>query len=251
MLQADSSLDPIEIKDILRNSSEVKGSPTEPDVSNRWNDEWGFGLLDASCAVDTVLERTCTPLSGGGGGAVIIPPTNETSAGVTIENPVNGTWFIAEDIVRIEGGVVEDSGPWNSIEVRITQYYNDAEEQVLMDWTTAGGSLDSWYLDVLIKEDWYNTDETVVVIEANALGDGESLSSDARWGYIGKMMVSFGSPSSGSTLVDTVSFSGTAQGIEPDKLVYRVNSGEWKDAHFFDNEDNTAQDWSFTWDSTR
>ena len=24
--------------------------------------------------------------------------------------------------------------------VRITQYYNDAEEQVLMDWTTAGGS---------------------------------------------------------------------------------------------------------------
>lgn len=250
MLQADSSLDPIEIKDILRNSSEVKGSPTEPDVSNRWNDEWGFGLLDASCAVDTVLERTCTPLSGGGGGAVIIPPTNETSAGVTIENPVNGTWFIAEDIVRIEGGVVEDSGPWNSIEVRITQYYNDAEEQVLMDWTTAGGSLDSWYLDVLIKEDWYNTDETVVVIEANALGDGESLSSDARWGYIGKMMVSFGSPSSGSTLVDTVSFSGTAQGIEPDKLVYRVNSGEWKDAHFFDDEDNTAQDWSFTWDST-
>ena len=44
MLQADSSLDPIEIKDILRNSSEVKGGPTEPDVSNRWNDEWGFGL---------------------------------------------------------------------------------------------------------------------------------------------------------------------------------------------------------------
>ena len=129
MLQADSSLDPIEIKDILRNSSEVKGSPTEPDVSNRWNDEWGFGLLDASCAVDTVLERTCTPLSGGGGGAVIIPPTNETSAGVTIENPVNGTWFIAEDIVRIEGGVVEDSGPWNSIEVRITQYYNDVKNK--------------------------------------------------------------------------------------------------------------------------
>ena len=41
---------------------------------------------------------------------MIIPPTNETSAGSNNQKPVNGTWFITEDIVRIEGGVVEDSG---------------------------------------------------------------------------------------------------------------------------------------------
>ena len=50
-----------------------------------------------------------------------------------------------------------------------------------MDWTTAGGDSDSWYLDVLIKEDWYDIDSTVLVIEVNALGDGDSVSSDARW----------------------------------------------------------------------
>ena len=54
----------------------------------------------------------------------------------------------------------------------------------------------------------------------------------------------------GSTLSDTVTFSGTAQGIEPSELIYRVNSEEWETAYTFDEDDNEIQDWSFTWDST-
>jgi len=250
MLQANSDLKPMEIKDILRNSSEQKGSASEPSVSDRWNDEWGFGLLDASCAVDWSLERSCTPLTDGGGGIVTPPPGNETVTGVMIEDLTNGTWFITGDMVRISGGIENGSGPWDRIDIRITQHYQDADEEVLMDWTTAGGDIDSWYLDVLIKNDWYDEDETGIIIEANAIGEDELVSSDFRWGFIGKMMVSFGSPSSGSILTDTVSFSGTAQGIEPSHLMYRVNAGEWRNAHSFDDEDYSTQDWSFTWDST-
>ena len=250
MLQAESDLTPTEIKDILRNSSELKGSPSESGISDRWNDEWGFGLLDASCAIDTVLERPCTPLNGGGGG-IIVPPTNDTTdEGVTVSNPVNGTWFIAGEIIRIDGSVMNDSGPWNQVDIRITQYLDDFEEVVLLDWSTAGGDIESWYLDVLIKEDWIDETEQNVVIEVKASGDGELASSDVRWGNIGRMIVSFGSPSSGSVLTDTVSFSGTAQGIEPSHLMYRVNSEEWENAHSFDETDNSPQDWSFTWDST-
>ena len=250
MLQAESDLTPTEIKDILRNSSELKGSPSESGISDRWNDEWGFGLLDASCAIDTVLERPCTPLNGGGGG-IIVPPTNDTTdEGVTVSNPVNGTWFIAGEIIRIDGSVMNDSGPWNQVDIRITQYLDDFEEVVLLDWSTAGGDIESWYLDVLIKEDWIDENEQNVVIEVKASGDGELASSDVRWGNIGRMIVSFGSPSSGSVLTDTVSFSGTAQGIEPSHLMYRVNSEEWENAHSFDETDNSPQDWSFTWDST-
>ena len=249
MLQANPDLTPQEIKDILRNSSEEKGSPSESGISDRWNDEWGFGSVDASCAVDTALERTCTPLSSGGGG-VVVPPDNDTSAGVKITDLTNGTWFIAGEIFRIEGGVLNDSGPWNQVDIRITQYLDDFEEEVLLDWTSAGGDIESWYLDVLIKNDWFDEEELNIVIEAKAVGDGELVSSDVRWGNIGRMMVSFGSPSSGSTLIDTVSFSGSAQGIEPSHLMYRVNSEEWKNAHSFDETDNEVQDWSFTWDST-
>ncbi|MFL2961481.1 MAG: CARDB domain-containing protein, partial [Candidatus Poseidoniaceae archaeon] len=109
--------------------------------------------------------------------------------------------------------------------------------------------IDSWYLDVLIKDEWFDLDETVVVIEANAVGEEDLVSSDVRWGYIGRMSVSFGSPSSGSVLSDTVTFTGTGQGVAPSSLMYRVDSGEWEDAHSFDENDNSTQDWSFTWNS--
>ena len=72
MLQANPDLDPYEVKDILRNSSESRGSASETSVSDRWNDKWGFGLLDASCAIDTALERACSPLEGGGGGISLL-----------------------------------------------------------------------------------------------------------------------------------------------------------------------------------
>ena len=249
MLQADSSLSPEEIKDILRNSSEQRGSASQSDVSDRWNEEWGFGLLDASCAVDMVLERVCTPLEEGG---VIItpPPSNESDIGVTISNPENGTWFIVDEMIRIDGGVLTDSGPWDRVDVRITQHLTTMEENLLMNWTVAGGSVNSWYLDVLIKEDWVDEDESFVVVEARASGENGNASMDARWGNIGKMVVAFGSPSSGATIDGTVTFSGTAQGVEPSELLYRVGSQDWIVAHQFDETNNEVQDWSFTWDST-
>lgn len=248
MLQADSSLTPEEIKDILRNSSEKRGNPTEPDVSNRWNDKWGFGLVDASCAVDTVLDRNCSPLTGDGG--VILPPDNDTSAGVEITSPDNGSWFVTDELLRIEGNLIENTGPWNDVNVRIVQYLEDFEEVVLLDWTTAGGEDDYWYLDVLIKDEWYDSEELNVVIEVKALGVDDLVSSDIRYGNIGKMVANFGSPSSGSTISGYTTFSGTAQGVNPDYLIYRVNSGEWLNAYSFDKEDFGPQDWSFTWDST-
>ena len=249
MLQADSSLKPMEVKDILRNSSEQKGSASEPSVSDRWNNEWGFGLMDASCAVDTVLGRTCSPLTGGGGGVIIDPP-NESDEGITLTDPENGTWWLTGDMLSIQGELLSGTGPWNSVSVRMTQYYEDKDEEVLMDWTQATVNNDTWSFTDMIPEDWYDSEETAVVIEAQAVGDGDLISNAANWVRVGRMIASFGSPSSGSVLSDTVTFSGTAQGIEPSELHYRVDSEEWELAHTFDEEDYETQDWSFTWDST-
>ena len=251
MLQADSSLTPVEVKDILRNSSEKKGSPSEPSVSNRWNSDWGFGSLDASCAVDTVLGRSCTPFTdGGGGGVIIVDPPNESDEGIIFDTPTNGTWLLTGDMMRLEGRILADTGPWNSVQVKLTQYYEDEDEEILMDWQDAAIQNLSWSFNDLIPASWYDSEETAVVIEVQALGDGDTVSNTAHWVRIGRMSVSFGSPASGSTLSDTVSFSGTAQGIEPSELIFRVDSGEWSSVYTFDEEDYESQDWSFTWDST-
>jgi subtilisin family serine protease len=251
MLQADSSLTPVEIKDILRNSSEQKGSASEPSVSNRWNSDWGFGSLDASCAVDTVLGRSCTPFTDGdGGGGVIVDPPNESDEGIIFDTPENGTWLLTGEMMELEGRIIADTGPWNSVQVRLTQYYEEDDEVVLMDWQEASVQNLSWSFNDLIPTSWYDVDETAVVIEVQALGSGDMVSNAAHWVRIGRMSATFGSPSSGSTLSDTVSFSGTAQGIEPSELIFRVDSGEWSSVYTFDEEDYETQDWSFTWDST-
>ena len=81
LLQADDTLSPEDIRNILRNSSEARGSASEPDVSNRWNEKWGFGLVDASCALDHVLGRSCTPLEDNGG-VIVTPPQEEVTGWV-------------------------------------------------------------------------------------------------------------------------------------------------------------------------
>jgi subtilisin family serine protease len=251
MLQADSSLDPYEIKNILRNSSEEMGTPSEPSVSNRWNEDWGFGSLDASCAIDTVLERSCTPFAESNGTVIITPPNqSENEPGITLSSPENGTWLIAGDIVRIQGGIINSTGPWDKVDIRIIQHLDDGEEKTLLDWTTAGGDINSWYLDVLIKGEWYSANEEYIVVEATASDDEDLQSTQSRWARIGRMIVNFASPSSGSSLTGTASFSGSAQGIEPSQLLYKINNGDWNIAHNFDEEDNEMQDWTFTWDST-
>ena len=175
-------------------------------VSNRWNSDWGFGLMDASCAVHLALRRSCTPLTDAGGG-VIVPPPNESEIGIELTSPENGTWWLTGDVVTIEGDILSGTGPWDSVRVKITQYYEEDDEEVLMDWTEAGIQNNSWSFSEMVSESWYSPDETAIIIEAQATGSGDLVSNAANWARIGKMSASFGSPSSGSTLTDTVTFS--------------------------------------------
>ena len=62
----------------------------------------------------------------------------------------------------------------------------------------------SWSFNDLIPTNWFDSEETAVVIEVQALGDGDMVSNAAHWVRISGMSAAFGSPSSGSTLSDTV-----------------------------------------------
>ena len=119
MLQADDTLTPIDIKDILRNTSEMRNNSgvsyaSEPSISDRWNDEWGFGLVDASCALDYILkESACGELNNDEVPFVDIavnftgPPVNVDLEGIVqFTGDVEGT-----DAERIEFKI--DRGEWN------------------------------------------------------------------------------------------------------------------------------------------
>mgnify|MGYP006090960745 FL=1 len=251
MLQADPSLEPQEVKDILRNSSEQRGSASEPSVSDRWNDEWGFGLIDASCAIDTVLEKACTPLEGGGG--VTPPPTGNGSGDhVDMSKPSNGSWWIEGNFVRIAGDAVEndDGDDYTKIQIRIMQHLESGTVRELQSWTDAGGDVTSWFLDVSIKESWVRQDEDYVLVLARALtDDGDESAIDARWVNIARMAVTIAGPPLGTALQGSVEFSGNVEGIEHDQLEYRIDNGDWLVGDELDSMEVGTQDWSFSWNS--
>ena len=262
MLQADDSLTPQEIKDILRNSSEVRegvdGQASEPDVSNRWNHKWGFGLADASCAVDTVLDRKCTPLYGGGDGVVVDPdPDNETKYFTEILSPTNASWLLVDETIRISGKIIDEApDEFDDVFISIEQVDNEGERISLMDWTAAGGDREDWYLDVKIKDEWRNAQEDYTLIYAMAVESsqsGEIVTSSTQgyvFTYIGRMQTSISTPSSGSSIDGSVTFSGTVEGIEHDILQYKVDNGDWNLAAELPELESGAQEWSFSWDST-
>ncbi|MEC9204103.1 MAG: S8 family serine peptidase [Candidatus Thermoplasmatota archaeon] len=252
MLEADSSLEPDEIKQLLHDSAERRGSASEPSIDPHWNDKWGWGLIDASCAVDLVLERTCTALDGGT--VVVQPPVGDGDGNhVDISSHQNGSLLLAGDRVRFQGSVEDtDDRTYTEVEVRMEQYRDGSSNPVeLLDWRKAGGEPASWYLDVTLSDDWVDEDEDYTLLLARArTASGDVSATNLRVMNIGRMAASITSPSTQTVLDGSVTFSGTAQGPEPSVVEGRIGNGPWVEVATLNDEDFKLQDWTWTWDST-
>lgn len=251
MLEANPDLEPEEVRDILRSSSERRGTPYDTDLDPLWNEEWGWGLIDASCAVDTVRERTCTALDGG---TVVAPPVGDGDGHhVNIDSTSNGTLHLAGERVRFSGSVEDVPGrEYVDVEVRLEQYRDGSSVPVtLIDWRAAGGDVDAWFLDVTLLDEWAedNVDYTLVLARA-VTAQGDISAADVRWFELGMMKATITGPSTNVVLEGSVTFTGTAQGPDPSAVEARVNNGPWTLADTLEDEDFVEQDWSWTWDST-
>ena len=252
LLQADDTLDPLEIRDILRNTSEQRGSASEPSVSDRWNDEWGFGLVDASCALDRVLNRVCTPLEDSGG-VIIDPPPGDDDFGfdVTITSVSNGSLYLSGDVLGVQGSTDATVNDYQEIQVKMEQVDDVGETTVLVDWIEADGTVDQWYTDITIDNDWIAQDEQYTLVMARGVtAQGETSSVDLRVIYLSQLTATITSPPLGTALVGTVNIEGTAIGSEPERLEYKIDNGDWILGDNLDPELEGEQPWSFSWDST-
>ena len=245
LLQANPSLEPQEIKDILRNSSEQRGQPSESSVSDRWNDKWGFGIIDASCALDQILQIACN--------GVAPPPPTDGGNGFNFSYPVNETWFIEDNTVRLLGSVEGINSSSNvRVQLMIEQHNTENNSvKTLISWTDADGELPNWYLDVTVTPEWVDSYEDYSLVKTKAISEtGEVIAEGFRVVYIGRMFMALSSPDASEDLVGNVQFEGHYDAIEPDRIEYRLdNSGDWEIGADIQNQGSTGQ-WSFNWDST-
>ena len=252
MLEADSSLSPQDVKDNLRNSSEVRGNPSESGVSDRWNDKYGFGIIDANCAVSLIMEIVC------GTGTVIRAPTSD----VNVSFPVNGTWLLSGDTTRISGNVNTTEVDYSKVEIYLERRYApnwQGVPKMILNWTEASGPVDNWFLDVLIEDSWVEyTDNTYydfIRVYARATGEeGNESNPSIRDIKVSRMGVSIETPTLREVLEGSVQVTGEVEGVEHDRIEYRVDGGEWKLGTTLNGKSGNGQDglddWEFTWDTT-
>ena len=261
MLQAaeenEINLTPEIIKLYLRDSAEQRGKVADTSVDLKWNETYGTGIIDAACAIDLVLGGVC-------GNAPYSP--------VNVTFPSEGAWLLSGDTTRISGDA-NASWDFTKIEVFIEQHYpyvdvlprnpngpdgdgkHDKPPVMLMNWTEARGSPDNWFLDVLVEDSWVKTNDENIQIHARGIDEGENISSKAiRKIQVSRMGISLQSPALREILEGPVQVTGQVEGVEHDRIEYRIDEQEWMLGTTLTNLSGNGVDgldnWEFTWDST-
>jgi hypothetical protein len=59
-MEANPNLNPMAIKEVLKQTAERKGQPSAPEVDPYWNRDFGYGMIDARAAVELALHLAQT-----------------------------------------------------------------------------------------------------------------------------------------------------------------------------------------------
>tara|TARA_Y100000588_G_scaffold296806_1_gene317381 strand:- start:336 stop:2363 length:2028 start_codon:yes stop_codon:yes gene_type:complete len=116
ILEANSNLTPLQIKEILKHTSELRGEPSEPDVDPYWNREFGYGMVDALAAVELAIF-----LRESGQSASIDHTLQSHGLNISQTGQINITghaWGQSGSVERVEFRV--GGGVWNDATYSVT-----------------------------------------------------------------------------------------------------------------------------------
>ncbi len=103
VLEANSNLTPLQVKEVLKHTSELRGEPSAPEVDPYWNREFGYGMVDALAAVEL---------------AIFLHESGQSQS-IDPELQNHGLNFTQDGIINITGHAWGQSGSIDSVEFRI------------------------------------------------------------------------------------------------------------------------------------
>tara|TARA_Y100001970_G_scaffold165369_1_gene202122 strand:+ start:127 stop:2241 length:2115 start_codon:yes stop_codon:yes gene_type:complete len=108
LLEANSNLTPLQVKEVLKHTSELRGEPSSPDVDPYWNREFGYGMVDALASVELAIF-----LRDSGQTESIDPTLQSHGLNITQSSTINITghaWGQSGSVDMVEYRVGQ--GPW-------------------------------------------------------------------------------------------------------------------------------------------
>ena len=254
MLEIDGSLDPQEIKDLLQNNSERRGQASEPSITDKWNDQYGFGIVDGNMILEAMLGGGVDP---GPGNNSTEPPPPGAGDWVVMENPEEGSWLVEGETYSARGHIDEDAetnGTVEEVAVRISYTHRPEDEPkkevILLDWHPSQGTT-NWTAPFTLPE--FTEDEInvlEVIIEAQAKNEFEQWSDVVEQKHeVGLVAVTMGGPSGQSPISGNVNVFGTWDSVNGGTVQWRLGTDSWETAQTFGGSGSGNGDWSVTWNT--
>ena len=113
MIEANPSLDPLSIREILKKTAERRGEPTFPEIDPYWNRDFGWGMVDARKAVEMALHMANSSDYGMIDWTKQAHLLNSTEYGGEIELKGH-SWAIEGQVSRVEYRI--GYGDWKEVD---------------------------------------------------------------------------------------------------------------------------------------
>jgi len=253
ILQIDDGLEPQEVKDLLQNNSETRGQASLPDVSNRWNEDYGFGIIDGNMILNVMLGGNVDPDPGNG----TDPPPSGSGEWVVIESPEEDAWLVEGETYSARGHIDEDkdtNGTIEEVTVRISYSHRPEgepkQEVVIVDWHAAQGTV-NWTTPFTLPEFTEDEIEVIdVIIEVQARNEFEQWSKVVEQKHeVGLVAATMGGPSGQTAVSGSVNVFGTWESVNGGTVQWRIGTESWETAQTFGGSGSSNGDWSVTWDT--
>ena len=254
MLQIDDGLDPQEIKDLLQNNSETRGQASLPSISERWNEDYGFGIIDGNMILNAMLGGEVDPPDPGNGTE---PPPTGSGEWVVIESPEEDAWLVEGETYSARGHIDEDkdtNGTIEEVSVRVSYSHRPEgepkQEVVLVDWHVAQGTA-NWTTPFTLPEFTEDEIEVIeIIIEAQAKNEFGQWSEVAEQKHeVGLVAVTMGGPSGQTAVSGNVNVFGTWESVNGGSVQWRIGTESWETAQTFGGSGSSDGDWSVTWNT--
>ena len=249
------SLDPDDVKELLRENSEPRGEASEPDASDTWNERYGFGIIDGNRIISAMIGE-----GGGnnGGGNGTDPPPPGDGEWLVIERPIEDLWLIEGETYTVRGHIDEDAetnGSIEEVQVKVTYTHkpedSPTQEEILVDWHRAQGT-SNWSSQFNIPD--FAEDEInalKIKIQVQARNEWDQWSETQRQNHdIGRVDLTLTSPSGQTSVEGDVRFEGEYETVNGGTLQWRIGKDDWVDETTYAGSGGTTNSFGFNWDST-
>ncbi|MEC9118539.1 MAG: S8 family serine peptidase, partial [Candidatus Thermoplasmatota archaeon] len=171
VMEANPDLDPLQIREVLKQTAERRGDPTQPDVDPYWNRDFGWGMVDARAAVELAFHLSDTNQSNDIDWTVQNHLLNIYEEGV-MTIIIGHSWGIEGSIDSVQFRV--DNGDWFETMYEVSP--SELGALTPFNWTLAldRSSLSSGEHLVEIRALSSSVNSLPVIVSIDGTGAGES-----------------------------------------------------------------------------